>query len=113
MSEFMDYVIEQLRPLQPISVKRMFGGSGLFYQQNMFALFYDEQLYIKADDISKALFIQEGCERFSYFITRDQRRQRIELNYYQIPDEVIDDSEALLYWAQLGIEASLRNFKKS
>ena len=79
MSEFLDYVIEQLQPLQPISVKRMFGSSGLFYQQNMFALFYDEQFYIKADDINKALFIQEGCGRFAYFITRESRRQRIEL----------------------------------
>lgn len=108
MSEFITYIFDLLKPLQPLDLKRVFASSGLFYRGFMFALIKDEQLYVKADYISKALFIEAGCQPFSYFVTREHRRERVELHYYQVPESALDNQEDLLYWARLGIEASLR-----
>lgn len=111
MTEFVTYILDMLKPLELLSVKRMFGSIGLFYGEFMFALIKDEQLYIKADAASKVLFIEANSESFYYFTTRNQKRKRIELSYYAIPDSALDNQDELFYWVQLGIEASHRKMK--
>ncbi|MDO4431512.1 Regulator of competence-specific genes [Mannheimia haemolytica] len=105
MSEFCDFIVEQLHPLAPINVKRMFGCWGLFRYGKMFAIIDDDLLYIKVDEKSKPLFIQEGCEPFRYFTTRKGVRTQVALNYYQLPETALDNSDELCYWARLGISA--------
>ena len=55
-ASFIEHVKETLAGLGPVSVRRMFGGAGVFADGVMFALIADDALYLKADDISKQAF---------------------------------------------------------
>jgi DNA transformation protein len=88
-----------------LRIKRMFGGAGVFSGELMFALAFEEDLYLRADEESRDRFEAEGCAQFTY-ATRDG--ERMSLGYWRAPDEVWDDPEAARRWAGLSLEAATR-----
>ena len=48
-------------PLGGVSMRKMFGGLGIFRRGVMFALVADDTLYFKVDDQTEADFEAEGC----------------------------------------------------
>ena len=44
--EYLDYLLDLLAPLGPVQAKRMFGGTGLFFDGTMFGLIVDDVLYL-------------------------------------------------------------------
>lgn len=102
-SEFLAYILELLSPLGRPSGRRMFGGYGIFNHDLMFAIVADQQLYFKTDEHSVIDYVSRGLPPFTY----QRRGKNISLNYYLAPDEILDDSEALLPWAQHAYQAAL------
>lgn len=52
---FRDFVLEQLeRQVPQLRFKRMFGGGGLYAGDRIFAVLDDDQLYLEADDVTRA-----------------------------------------------------------
>jgi hypothetical protein len=49
-SDYLDFVLEQLAPVGPLTSRKMFGGVGLYAQGLFFALIDDDTLYLKGDD---------------------------------------------------------------
>ena len=47
---FKEFVAEQLAPVGPIDIRRMFGGAGIFADGRMFALIVSDTLYFKTDE---------------------------------------------------------------
>ena len=80
---FLDYVLEQLEPLDNIRYKKMFGEATLYFEDKVLGLICDNQLFIKPTPAGKA-FIGEVEEAPPYPGAKD---------YYLIED--IDDSEWL------------------
>lgn len=102
-NEFLAYILELLAPLgQPIG-RRMFGGYGIFNQGLMFAIVVNEQLYFKTDVHNLMEYVSRGLPPFTY----QRRGKNVSLSYYQAPDEILDDSEALLPWAQGAYRAAI------
>ena len=66
--EFRDYLLDMLRPLGAVSARAMFGGGGLYFEGQMFALVFDDTLYLKADAETKGDFEARGMEPFTYEI---------------------------------------------
>jgi TfoX N-terminal domain len=64
--EFAGFVVESLRPLGPVSARRMFGGHGIFMDGLMFGLIADAQLYLKVDEGNRAAYEAEGLQPFTY-----------------------------------------------
>lgn len=102
-SEFLTYILEMLAPLGQPSGRRMFGGYGIFNHDLMFAIVVDQQLYFKTNNNNVMEYISRGLPPFTY----QRRGKRVSLNYYLAPDEILDDSEALLPWAQRAYQAAL------
>lgn len=100
---FVDHVADLLAPLGA-TVRRMFGGHGLFLDGLMFALVADDRLYFKADDENRALFEDAGSEPFTYL----RRGKPASLSYFSAPDDALEDREVLLHWAGHGIAAARR-----
>jgi DNA transformation protein len=100
---FVDHVVDLLGPLDAVA-RRMFGGHGIFVDGLMFALIADDRLYFKADDASRAAFEAAGGEPFTYL----RRGRPASLSYYGVPDDALEDREALLEWAGHGIAAARR-----
>ncbi|WP_066802913.1 TfoX/Sxy family protein [Moraxella oblonga] len=106
LSEFTIFILDQLTPLAPINVRRMFGAECLFKNGKMFAIINHEQMYLKANNDTAHHFIQRDCEPFSYLTTRAGIQKRVLLHYYQLPESALDDVDELCDWVRLGILAS-------
>ena len=82
----------------------MFGGHGIFLEGIMFGLVFNSTLYFKVDFYSRERYISRGLEPFSY-----ERKGKItSLNYYQAPDNVLDDSDIMKDWSNCAFEVAIR-----
>jgi hypothetical protein len=52
-NEYLQFVQDQLAGLGEITVKRMFGGAGLYLDGTFFAIVADDVLYFKVDDSNR------------------------------------------------------------
>ena len=81
MSEFVDHLAELFGEFGPVTIRRMFGGHGVFRDGLMFGLVFDDTFYLKVDEHNRAMFETEGLPAFEY----TRKRKRIPLSYYPRP----------------------------
>ena len=98
-------IIELFQEFGPVSVRRMFGGTGIFVDGRMIGLVSRDVIYLKADAETIPAFEQEGLAPFSY-ATKDGERKLT--SYWRIPDRLYDDTEELANWARAAHGAALR-----
>ena len=103
-SDYIEYLLDQLQLIGPVVSKPMFGSHGFFLDGLMFAIVIDDVLYLKVDDQSQKEFVALGLAPFRY----PRGEKQISLGYYQAPDEVIDDGDALREWANRAFLAALQ-----
>ncbi|MDQ0393797.1 TfoX/Sxy family protein [Labrys monachus] len=102
-----DHLRDLFAGLPQLSIRRLFGGVGLYSEGRVFALGAFEQIWIKADAQTIPLFQQAGSAPFTY----QGRTRTVTLPYWSLPDEALDDPEQALKWARLGLAASRRAFE--
>ena len=87
-----------------VSVRRMFGGHGLFHEGRMFGLVSGERLYLKTDEQNRAQFEAKGLAPFEYM----RSGKLTPTSYVEAPPEIYEDREEAARWARLAWEAVLR-----
>jgi len=97
-------VLDQLDAFGGVTVRRMFGGQGLFRDGIMIALIASDTLYFKVDDRNSGDFEQAGMEPFGYDTSGGRRSLA---SYYQVPLDILEDTEKLVTWAGRAWEAAL------
>ena len=102
---FFDYVEEILAPMGPVTIKRMFGGAGVYAHGVMFALLADGEIYLKADLALKAELEREGS---GPFIFRKKDGSEAVMSYYRLPSDASDDPEAASAWGRRALDAALK-----
>ena len=102
--DFVNHVSELLAPAGRVVVKRMFGGHGVYLDELFMAIIVDDELYLKADEITCAAFDAESCASFVY--SKDGKDMT--MNYRRAPDETMDAPHLMLPWARRALEAALR-----
>lgn len=107
MSEFADALHEVFERFGRISVRRMFGGYGIYHEERMFALVSGDRLYLKTDDISRPQFEAKRLPPFEY----TRQGKTMATSYHEAPAEVFEDRDEAAAWARLAWAAVLR--KKS
>ena len=96
-SEFIRDLFAQFRP---VTMKRMFGGAGLYADGLMFALVFDGAIFLKVDDASIPEFEREGSAPFTYTRAKSKGRVgRASLSYWRLPERLYDDPDELAVWA--------------
>ena len=103
-SEFVEHVVETMRPFGPVEAKSMFGGWGLYHGGLFFALIAEDTLYLKVDDETRARFEAQGLGPFLY----DAKGGKYAMSYYQAPAETLESTAVMAKWARLGYAAALR-----
>ena len=94
-SEQVESFVDRLLPLGDVTNKKMFGGYGIFESGKMFALVNSEgQIFLKVEDANREKFERAGSP------------QHGRMPYFQIPDEILEDNDRLLVWAQEAITLS-------
>ena len=95
--EFVDYVIGQLDNWADVSIRKMFGGAGLYCEGTMFGLIADDVAYLKVDVSNRKDFIEAGSSAFNPY--PDKAKTAV-MPYYEIPVDVLENPEQLAKWAQ-------------
>jgi len=108
--EFYEYVVyDVMGQIAGITSRRMFGGYGLYKNGVFFAIISDDQLYFKVGDNNKPDFEEHGSEPFTY---NRKDRKEIQLTYWRVPEEVMEDRDELRIWIDKAVQASLKKSKK-
>ena len=89
----------------PVTVRRMFGGAGIFVDGRMIGLISRDVIYLKADAETIPAFEQEGLAPFSYATRNGEHKLT---SYWRMPDRLYDDPEELARWARTAHGAALR-----
>jgi DNA transformation protein len=101
---FADFIEDLLGGLGAITVRRMFGGAGVFCDGLMFAIVADDALFLKADDGNRAVYEAEGLEPLTY----EAKGRTIVLPYWQVPERLFDEPDEMLAWARDAVAAARR-----
>jgi len=80
-----DFLLEQLGTLKPVSARKMFGEYALYYQAKVVALICDDQLFVKPTEAGRT-FLKEVEEKPAYPGAKP---------YFLISGEKWDDAEWL------------------
>ena len=91
---YLDYVLEQLGELGPVTSRAMFGGHGLYLGDQFFAIVYRDRLFLRTDETSRREYERHGSEPF-----RPNARQTLK-NYWEVPGDVLDDRASAVEWAR-------------
>jgi DNA transformation protein len=96
-------IVELFAVFGPVTVRRLFGGAGIYADGTMFALLAGGVIYLKAGASNVAMFEREGLAAFTY-----SRRQgeRAVMSYRRMPDRLYDDPEELAVWARAALAAA-------
>ena len=108
--EFVDYVVEQLSGWGEVSVRRMFGGAGLYREGTMFAVVADDVAYLKVDDSNRDDFLRAGSAPFEPYPDKIKTTIR---TYFEIPADVLEDPDELAKWAQRSFTVAKEQKRKS
>ena len=83
---FLDFLVDILAPLGSITVRRMFGGAGIYCDAIVFAFVDDDTLFLKTNEGGRAVFEAEGMGPFTY-ITKDGPGTL--LSYWRAPERLL------------------------
>ena len=104
-TEFASFLRDQLAPLGDVTMRRMFGKTGVFCEGVMFGVVTENILYFRVDRRNQAIFKEaEAFPSLSYV----KNGCTIELSFWRAPDRLFDEHEAFVAWARAALAAAHR-----
>ena len=106
---FAEFPREQLAPLGRVTMRRMFGKTGVFCDGLMFGMVTDNTLYFRVDDHNRAAFKEaDSFPPLSY----EKKGCTIDLSFWRAPERLFDEPDELVTGAtfpsfQPGIESRI------
>ncbi len=89
--------------------KKMFGGYGIYKGGVIFAIIADGELYFKVGESNKADYETRGSSPFTYKMPNGKP---FEMSYWKLPEEIMEDREALSEWVEKAVAASKASKKQ-
>ncbi|MBN8888930.1 MAG: hypothetical protein BGP12_14725 [Rhodospirillales bacterium 70-18] len=102
---FADFLRERLAPLGQVTLRRMFGKTGVFCHGLMFAMVADDTLYLRVDDGNRTLFAEAAS---APPLNYAKQGRMIDLAFWQPPERLLDEPDELLQWARAALAAAGR-----
>jgi DNA transformation protein and related proteins len=100
---------EVFEPVGRITLRRMFGGHGVYLDGLIIALEFDGDIFMKTDDMNRGLFQGRGSRQFTYI----KLGQETPLpNYWSLPASAFDDAEELRELTRSSVAASQRALER-
>ena len=102
---FAEFLREQLAPVGRVTMRRMFGKTGVFCNGLMFGMVTNDTLYVRVDDGNRAVFREaESAPPLSY----EKGGRAIDLAFWRVPERLFDEPDELVTWAQAALGAARR-----
>lgn len=102
---FAEFLREQLAPLGRVTMRRMFGKTGVFCDGLMLGMVTDNMLYFRVDDGNRAAFNE--AESFAPLNYKKQG-EIIDLSFWRAPERLFDEPDELVEWARIALGAARR-----
>lgn len=99
-------IAELFSGLGPVSIRRLFGGKGIYFDGVIVAIVLRGELLLKADEQSAPVFEAAGCTQWTY--TGKRHGKLVAMPYWSIPDSAFDDPDEMAVWARRAYEAGRR-----
>ncbi len=106
---YKEFLVDQLSGFGSVTIKRMFGGGGVYRDGLMFGLVDDDMLYLKVDATSQADFEEVGSRPFVY---QPGNGKAVQMSYWRAPEICMDDQSELLKWCGKAMQAATRAAQK-
>jgi len=100
---FADFLREQLAPLGHVTLRRMFGKTGVFCDALMLGMVRDNTLYLRVDDDNRDIFKEaEAYPPLNYA----KKGGMIDLAFWRVPERLFDEPDEFLIWARAALAAA-------
>jgi len=104
-ASFAEFLREQLAPLGQVTMRRMFGKTGVFCDGVMLGMVRDNTLYFRVDDDNRAAFKEaQSFPPLNY----EKKGGTIDLAFWRVPERLFDEPDELVVWAQAALAAARR-----
>ena len=102
---FAEFLREQLAALGPLTMRSMFGKTGVFCDGLMLGMVRDNMLYFRVDDDNRAAFREAAS-----LPPLNYRKQggTIDLSFWRAPERLFDQPDELVSWARAALAAARR-----
>lgn len=104
-TSFAEFLREQLAPLGHITMRRMFGKTGVFCGGLMLGMVRDNTLYFRVDDENRVAFNE--AESFAP-LDYQKKGASIDLSFWRAPDRLFDDPVEFVSWGRAALAAARR-----
>ena len=95
--------------LGDLTVKRLFGGAGLYSEGVIFGAIMDETVYLKAGAALIADLEVEGSTPWVYtYPSGPKAGQTIPMGYWSLPEAALDDPQEACDWARRALKVALQ-----
>ena len=102
---FAEFLREQLKPLGRVTMRPMFGKTGVFCDGVMLGMVRDNTLYFRVDDDNRAVF----KEAASFPPLNYQKKSgAIDLSFWRAPERLFDEPDEFVSWARAALAAAHR-----
>jgi DNA transformation protein and related proteins len=102
---FAEFLREQLAPLGRVTMRRMFGKTGVFCDGVMLGMVTDNMLYLRVDDHNREAFKEaESVPPLNY----EKRGCTIDLSFWRAPERLFDEPDEFVTWARSALAAARR-----
>lgn len=111
-SSYLEYIVDQLAPIGPLTTARFFGGTGLSSEGVQFAMLMEGTLYFVVSDATRPKYEAMGSRCFSYSTKNGRVQVR---RYFEVPAEVVEEQPRLVALAResmLAARASTKSKKR-
>ena len=102
---FAEFLREQLAPLGRVTMRRMFGKTGVFCDGVMFGIVAENMLYLRVDDHNRKVF--EEARSFPP-LNYQKKGSTIDLSFWRAPERLFDEPDELVAWARIALAAARR-----
>ena len=102
---FAEFLRDQLAPLGRITMRRMFGKTGVFCDGVMLGMVTENTLYFRVDEENREIFREaEAFPPLNY----EKKGETIDLAFWRAPERLFDEPDELAVWARAALGAARR-----
>lgn len=102
---FIAHLKDLLAAAGAITVKRMFGGAGIYIDGSFIAIVDRDVLYFKTDATTRKAFEAEATGPFTY---DTKHGPGVLHSYWRAPERLLDEPDEMAEWARAALAVSRR-----
>ncbi len=101
---YREFVLEQLKRIQSVTWRKMFGGVGIYSGDAFFALLDNDTLFFKVDDQTRPDYESRGSKPFQPFGSGSPPMR----GYFELPADILEDPDLLGIWMHRSMNIASR-----